>query len=142
MLQKVADILIVEDNPADVRLLREALSHCNAPYRLRVAEDGAGAVELLQRCTSRDCPDLVILDLSLPRIGGYEVLAAIRSNETTATVPVIVLSASQDRAEVERAYDAYANCFIAKPSEVEDLVNVVLAIESFWLGAAELPTRR
>jgi two-component system, chemotaxis family, response regulator Rcp1 len=140
MLQKVADILVVEDNPADVGLLREALRQTSVPYRLRVVADGASAIELLSSCTGPDCPDLVILDLNLPRRSGYEVLDVIRSNSMTAAVPVIVMSSSRDEADVERAYDAHANCFIVKPSELEDLLRVVLAIETFWLSVAELPT--
>jgi two-component system, chemotaxis family, response regulator Rcp1 len=142
MLPRMAEILVVEDNPADVTLLREAMRNCQVPHRLRVVADGTSAIELLDSCSRRSwCPDLVLLDLNLPGRSGYDVLKAIRSNEVTASVPVIVLSSSQDQADVDRAYDAYANCYIVKPSEIDSLFDVANAIESFWLSVAELPTR-
>jgi two-component system, chemotaxis family, response regulator Rcp1 len=140
MLCRMAEILVVEDNPADVALLREALRHSQVPHRVRVVSDGASAIEWFNSCTSARCPDLVLLDLNLPRRNGYDVLTAIRSNKATASVPVIVLSSSQDRSDVNRAYDAYANCYIVKPAQIEDLFDIANAIESFWLSTAQLPT--
>lgn len=140
MLRKIAEILVVEDNPADASMLREALRQSPIPYRLRVVQDGAAALDLLSSCESGTCPDLVILDLNLPRRNGFEVLQAIRQNEVTASIPVIVMSSSLDHRDVERAYDSHANCFIVKPAELEELLGVVLAIENFWLSVAELPT--
>ena len=134
------EILLIEDNPADVRLIREALASCRVPYRLQTAEDGQTGLDLVFSCNGQPrCPDLIILDLNLPKVTGHEVLKIIKADKRTKTVPVIVMSSSASPSDVQRAYEFHANSYVRKPGDLDDLLRVVLAIESFWLDTAELP---
>jgi CheY-like chemotaxis protein len=131
---------LVEDNPADVRLIQEALKATDLNCVLEVASDGD---EALTRLFSEDSnlilPDLIILDLNLPRRGGHEVLSLIKDDPTTRTVPVIVLSSSGLAEDVQRAYGAHANCYIRKPQNIDDLFHVCSLLEAFWFEVARLP---
>ena len=137
------EILLVEDNPADVRLTVEVLKDGRILNNLEVVSDGVEALERLG-CTGKYggklCPDLVLLDLNLPRMDGREVLARMRQDEALARIPVIVLTTSSSEVDVLEAYDLHANCYITKPVELEDFVGVVRSIEEFWLTVVRLPT--
>ena len=141
---KPIEILLVEDNPADVRLTVEVLKDGRIANNLEVANDGVEALERL-RCTGehagRPCPDLVLLDLNLPRMDGREVLAAMRADPALTRVPVIVLTTSSSEADVLKMYDLHANCYITKPVKLEDFVEVVRSIEDFWLTVVRLPPK-
>ncbi len=138
-------ILLVEDNPGDVRLAREALEDGRIPKNIHVAEDGVAAIEYLRGLDdARDqaWPDIVLLDLNLPRKNGHEVLAEIRSDERFRQTPVIVFTSSAAEQDVHQAYNLHANCYVTKPGGFIELMETIKKIESFWLGTATLPTRR
>ena len=133
-------ILLVEDNPGDVRLFKEALGESQTAYSLQTVDDGEKALNLIfGHYGEPTCPDLVILDLNLPKISGHEVLRTIKQNERTRSLPVIVLSSSVARDDIQEAYDLSANCYLQKPNNLDDLFRVISAIESFWLNTAQLP---
>ncbi len=138
-------ILLVEDNPGDVRLAREALEDGRIPKNIHVAEDGVAAIEYLRGlddARDRAWPDIVLLDLNLPRKNGHEVLAEIRSDERFRQTPVIVFTSSAAEQDVHQAYNLHANCYVTKPGGFIELMETIKKIESFWLGTATLPTRR
>jgi two-component system response regulator len=138
------EVLIVEDNPGDVELAKEALRDTSFPVNLHVARDGEEAMRFLRREEDRsDVPyaDLVLLDLNMPKKNGHEVLEEMKKDADLRLVPVIVFTSSSAREDIERAYDRYANCYITKPGDLDELVKVVRAIESFWLNVVRLPRR-
>lgn len=130
-------ILLVEDSLADIELTLEALSGAKVANEVVVMRDGAAALEYLRTTTSR--PDLVILDLNLPRLTGHEVLAGMRAHEATRRIPVAVLTTSSAESDVAQTYDLGANCFLTKPVDVDQFVGVVRSIDDFWLGLVRLP---
>jgi chemotaxis family two-component system response regulator Rcp1 len=131
-------ILLVEDSLADIELTLEALASAKVANEVVVARDGATAMEML-RDDPGGLPDIVILDLNLPRMSGHEVLAAMRADEKLRRIPVAVLTTSAAEADVVRTYDLGANCFLTKPVNVEQFVHVVQSIDDFWLGLVRLP---
>lgn len=138
-----AEILVVDDNPGDVRLVREALQYegC-APIKLHVCRDGVEAEDFLYRRGDHGTaprPDLIVLDLNMPRKSGRAVLADIKADETLRTIPVIVLSTSDAEKDVLESYRLHANCYIKKPVELDRFIDAVRGIEAFWLGTARLP---
>jgi CheY-like chemotaxis protein len=136
------EILLVEDNLGDTRLTREALKDCKLLNTLHHVEDGVEAMAFLRRegaYAAAPRPDLILLDLNLPRMDGREVLAAIKQDEALKGIPVIVLTTSEDEQDVLRAYDLHANCFITKPIALERFLEVVRSIEAFWLTIVRLP---
>jgi CheY-like chemotaxis protein len=143
MVGEPVDILLVEDNPGDARLMQEALAEGKIRNRLHVVTDGVEALAYLRRQASfahADRPDLILLDLNMPRQDGRQVLAEIKKDEDLRRIPVVILSSSQAEADVARAYDLHANCYITKPLDVEQLISVVKSIEDFWLTIVRLPT--
>lgn len=141
---RAVDVLMVEDNPGDVRLTREALRRNGHDLQLHHAEDGVAAMQFLRRAApyeSAPRPDLILLDLNLPVMSGREVLAAIKSDASLRSIPVIVLSTSQSDDDVGRAYDLQANCFISKPADLHEFNQVIRNIERFWLQTACLVGR-
>lgn len=135
-------ILLVEDNPGDVRLTMEALKEGKVMNKLTVAKDGIEALACLRRqgkFADAVRPDLILLDLNLPKRDGREVLADIKADENLKRIPVVVLTTSQDERDVLKSYDLYANCYITKPVDLEQFVTVVKSIEDFWLGIVVLP---
>jgi chemotaxis family two-component system response regulator Rcp1 len=141
---KLADILLVEDNPGDVRLAREALKDSKLLNKLYEVEDGVKAMAFLrQEGSYADVPrpDLVLLDLNLPRKNGREVLAEIKADEILRGIPVVILTISRADEDVLKSYDLHANCFISKPFDMEQFVKVVKSIEDFWFSIVRLPNK-
>ncbi len=142
---KEIEILLVEDNPGDVRLTEEALREGKVKNRLHVARDGVEAIEFLRRQgkhANATRPDLVLLDLNLPRKDGREVLAEIKNDPELKTLPVVVLTTSSAEADILRTYSLHANCYIQKPVDLDQFVQVVKSIDDFWLTVVRLPKDR
>ncbi len=140
--EKRARILLVEDNLADVELIREALSEIASPARLSVVRDGAEAVAFLRRegsYTHAPRPDLILLDLNLPKKNGIEVLKVIRGDETLRGIPAIILTTSEAESDIIRSYATGATCYITKPPDLDGFFAMVDAIHHFWLDVVELP---
>jgi CheY-like chemotaxis protein len=138
------EILLVEDNPSDVELVREALTVWSTPTHLSTVDDGEKAVRFLHHegfYEKAAVPDLILLDLNLPRKNGTEVLRDIKADERLSTIPVIVLTTSDREQDVKNAYRLHANCYLTKPLEMEEFIQKVQAIEEFWLGHVRLPKR-
>ncbi|HRI51474.1 MAG TPA: response regulator [Pseudomonadota bacterium] len=135
-------ILLVEDNAGDVRLTREALKEGKVGNSLTVAPDGIEALAILRqegRYAGEARPDLILLDLNLPKKDGREVLAEIKDNPTLKRIPVVVLTTSKAEEDILRTYDLHANCYITKPVDFEKFVAVVRSIDDFWLSVVRLP---
>lgn len=144
-------VLLVEDNPGDVGLIRRALANGMLRTQLHVTHDGPEALEYLARCRSPNAesnksgdsaprrPDLILLDLSLPKMDGWEVLTHIKNDTNLLSVPVVILSSSQAEQDVVRSYEHHANCFITKPLDLEQYMAVIRSIQQFWLANAGLP---
>lgn len=138
------EILLVEDNVGDVQLTREAMSEGHLRGRLHVAEDGVEALRFLRRespYADAPRPDLVLLDLNLPRKPGHEVLAELKADPELCAIPVVVLTTSQSPEDVLRVYRMHANAFITKPVDLESFLRVMKSIEEFWFNVARLPSR-
>src|SRR4029078_6817456 len=139
---KPIDILLVEDNPGDARLTREALRHSKVRNTLHHVRDGDEAMAFLHRHAPFDhapAPDLVLLDLNLPRRDGREVLDDIKRDPRLQHIPVVILTSSQAEEDILRSYRLHANCFITKPVDLEQLTKVVHGIEQFWFTLVKLP---
>jgi CheY-like chemotaxis protein len=139
---KQIEILLVEDSPADVLIAREALSEARLLNKIHVAEDGVHALEFLRRqgkFTSAPRPDLILLDLNLPRKNGREVLAEIKSDPALQAIPVVVLTTSRAEEDVLKSYKLNANCYVVKPVEFDHFVAAVQSIRHFWFGVVTLP---
>jgi len=142
LVMKPIEILLVEDNPGDSRLAKEALKESKLANNLYIAEDGVEAMDFLFKTgkyTSVPTPDLVILDLNLPKKDGREVLAEMKSNETLKRIPVVVLTISEAEEDILKSYNLHANCFISKPIDLNQFMKVVKSIEDFWLTIVKLP---
>src|SRR5437764_5186692 len=136
------EILLVEDNIADARLTIEAFKSSTLPHCLSHTQDGIEALEYLRRegrYSQAQRPDLILLDLNLPRKDGREVLYDIKTDHALRRIPVVVLTTSQAQEDIQRAYSLYANCYICKPMELDDFTRIVKSIEDFWLTTAKLP---
>ncbi len=135
-------ILLVEDNLGDVRLTIEALKEAKVLNKLTVVKDGIEALSLLRRqrpYARATRPDLILLDLNLPRKDGREVLSEIKDDDELKQIPVVILTTSQDEQDVLKSYNLHANCYITKPVDLEQFITVVKSIEDFWLGIVVLP---
>ena len=136
------EILLVEDSPSDVRLLREALNEADGDHRLHVAKDGVAAMAYLRRgpgATALGRPSLILLDLNLPRKSGREVLAEVKDDPDLRAIPVVVLTSSQAEEDVKAAYDLHANCYVIKPADLDTYFDAIRMIDHFWLHTAQLP---
>ncbi len=136
------EILLVEDSPSDADLTFEALSEAKGSNRLTVVEDGVQALEFLRRrneFADAHRPDLILLDLNLPRRDGREVLEELKSDAALRSIPVVVLTTSKAEQDVSRAYELQANCYITKPVEFSKFLEIVRSIEHFWLQVVTLP---
>jgi two-component system, chemotaxis family, response regulator Rcp1 len=138
------EILLVEDNPCDAALTREALEAAGTAHRLHVVDDGTDAVDFLyRRGKFRDAPqpDIVLLDLNLPNKDGRAVLLEIKTDASLAQIPIVVLTTSQEDEDILRAYQLHANCYITKPIDFHQFLRIVACIEEFWLGVVKLPRK-
>lgn len=136
------EILLVEDNPGDVRLTQEALKEHKIVNSLQVAKDGVEAINFLRRegeHVDAVRPDLILLDLNLPKMDGREVLTEIKKDDDLRRIPVVVLTTSRAEEDIIRTYDCHANCYITKPVDFDQFINVVKSIEDFWLSVVKLP---
>jgi CheY-like chemotaxis protein len=139
------EILLVEDNPGDVRLTEEALKEGKVYNNLHWAKDGVEALEFLRRqgrFGAAPRPDIVLLDLNLPKKDGREVLAEIKQDEDLKRIPVVILTTSKAEEDVLRSYDLHANCYVTKPVDLEKFIVVVKSIDMFWLTVVTLPNGR
>jgi len=140
--ERPVEILLVEDSPSDTDLTIEALREAKIRNHLSIAEDGVQALEFLRRqgkYADAPRPDLIMLDLNLPRKDGREVLAEIKADEKLRTIPVVVMTTSRAEQDVLQAYQHHANCYITKPVDFDKFLNVVRSIETFWLMVVTLP---
>ncbi|MCL4500683.1 MAG: response regulator [Deltaproteobacteria bacterium] len=138
------EILMVEDNPGDVRLTVEALKEGKVRNILHTVEDGEEALKFLRRNESyakAPRPDLILLDLNLPKMNGREVLAEIKTDPDLRRIPVVILTVSKAEQDILKTYDLHANCYINKPVDLEQFLTVVQSIENFWLTVVKLPPR-
>ena len=136
-----AHILLVEDNPGDVRLTREALKDGPVPCQLHVARNGVEALAFLRRedgFADAPQPDLILLDLNLPRKGGLQVLAEIKADERLRRIAVVVLSTSEFEEDVARSYDLGANCYVVKPASLDPFIHAIHAMQAYWLQVVRL----
>ncbi len=141
-LGRPAEVLLVEDNPGDVRLTEEALREGKVRNRLSVVADGVQALEFLRRergYAQAPRPDLILLDLNLPKKDGREVLAEVKQDERLRKIPVVVLTTSKAEEDVLKSYRLHANCYITKPVDFGQFIRVVRSIEDFWLCIVKLP---
>jgi two-component system, chemotaxis family, response regulator Rcp1 len=136
------EILLVEDSPGDVRLTQEAFREANGTVRLHVACDGVEALAFLRKTGTHSAaprPDLILLDLNLPRMDGREVLTLIKEDEELRTIPIIILTTSEAEIDIVKSYQLKANCYLSKPVELEAFYGLVKKINEFWLTTAKLP---
>jgi CheY-like chemotaxis protein len=138
------EILLIEDNPGDVRLTKEALRDSKVINNLSVVSDGVQALEFLRRegrYADAVRPDVILLDLNLPRKDGREVLEEIKADPDLKRIPVVVITSSSSEEDVLRSYNLHANCYISKPVDLEQFIAVVRSIEDFWMGIVKLPPK-
>ena len=136
------EVLLVEDSPGDVRLTREAFKDAKVHINLHVASDGAAAMAFLGRegeHSNAPRPDLILLDLNLPKKDGREVLAELKESLTLKSIPVVILTTSASETDIQGSYQRHANCFITKPVDLEGFLKVVRSIDNFWLSVVKLP---
>lgn len=139
-----AHILLVEDNDGDILLTTEALNEGKITSTLSVVKDGWEAIQFLEKkekYSSALSPDIILLDINLPKMNGHEVVKYIKSSDTLKHIPVIVLTTSASPNDVLQSYQNLANCFITKPVDVEDFLKVISSIENFWISIVQLPNR-
>ncbi len=144
MSRNVIDILLVEDSPTDVELTIEALYDAKVSNNLHVVEDGVEALDFLRRkgpYSKAPRPDLILLDLNLPRKGGREVLTELKADPKLSMIPVVILTTSQADEDIIESYRLHANCYISKPVDFEQFVKVVRSIEDFWFTVVKLPAK-
>jgi two-component system, chemotaxis family, response regulator Rcp1 len=145
IVMKPIELLLVEDSEPDVRLTIEALKEAKVKNRLWVVEDGVEALDFLHRRgrhAAAPRPDLILLDLNLPRKDGRQVLKEIKDDDTLKRIPVVVLTTSKSEEDVCRAYDLHANCYITKPVDFNRFMEVIKSVEKFWLTIVTLPDER
>jgi CheY-like chemotaxis protein len=137
-------IMLVEDNEGDVLLTKEALEETNLNLTLSVLNDGKEAVDFLEKTgkyVDRQLPDLLLLDINLPKKNGFEVLKFVKGNEHLKHIPVVMLSTSSSQRDIDLTYNNYANCFITKPSEVNEFIGAISALVNFWFSVCKMPNK-
>ena len=137
-----AEILLVEDNPGDLELIQEALQSGKVTNHISMATDGEVAMNFLNRARGFENaprPDLILLDLNLPRKDGFEILKEVRENPELSRIPVVILTSSQTDRDILKSYNLRANCFISKPVDVDEFLSVVRSTSEFWLSIVKLP---
>jgi two-component system, chemotaxis family, response regulator Rcp1 len=139
------EVLLVEDSPGDVRLTQEAFYDANKAVHLQVAFDGVEAMAILKRegaYAAAPRPDLILLDLNLPKMDGREVLTQIKADDSLKTIPTIILTTSEAEADIVQSYELQANCYLAKPVQFDEFATLVRSINDFWLTKVKLPLQR
>lgn len=139
---KMAEILLIEDNPGDVRLTKEALKVGKIINHLTTISDGEDAIKYLQGKSGADknsLPDLILLDLNLPKVSGREILDKIKSDEHLKHIPVIILTTSKSEEDILKSYQSHANCYITKPVDYDQFIEVVRKMEDFWFTIVKIP---
>ncbi len=140
--EKVVSILLVEDNPADIRLTREAFKECHIKNQIYEVHNGQEALSFLRNETPYEDmpkPSLILLDLNLPKMHGHEVLKVIKSDKKLRRIPVVILTTSQSEDDILESYNAHANCYIPKPVGFEQFLETIQSIEEFWVNTGILP---
>ncbi len=143
-LARPLELLLIEDNEADIRLLQEVLKESSVPTRLAVVQDGLEALAFLRREAPHEqahAPDLILLDLNLPGKPGLEVLEEVSAEPHLRRIPCVILTNSRAPGDIVRSYELCANCYVVKPTDLEDFQKIIHLLEEFWLTAAELPSR-
>jgi len=141
---RLVEILLVEDNPGDIRLTQEGLKETKMLNNLHVAMDGVEALDFLLKRgkhTNATRPDLILLDLNLPKIDGRELLKQIKTDENLKRIPVVILTSSRAEEDIIKTYNLHANCYITKPVDFNQFLHVIRSIDNFWLGIVKLPER-
>ncbi len=137
------NILLVEDNPGDVRLTETAFAEFNSAVKIHVAYDGVEAMEFLRKESKFDSapsPDIILLDVNLPRKNGHEVLEEIKQDEKFRRIPVIMLTTSDSGHDIRKAYELHANCYLTKPVDLEEFLSMIEVFSQYWISVACLPT--
>ena len=137
----MSEILLIEDNPADILLTVEAFKECKQKHHIVAIKDGTEAMEYLGNPANRK-PDLILLDLNLPKKDGRELLAEMKSDQNLRMIPVIILSTSRSEKDILTSYELRANCYICKPLELDNFIEVVMSLEQFWLNTVRLPDHK
>ena len=143
-MKTAPEVLLVDDNPADIDLMSEVLANSKRHFHVSVASDGAKAISFLRRqgeYSEAPAPDLVVLDLNLPRKDGREVLSEVKADPALAKIPVVIFTTSQANSDITRSYELGANCYLRKPGNLPAFVEVVQSLADFWLGFASLPQK-
>lgn len=138
-------ILLVEDNDGDILLTTEALENGKIINKISVVKDGEKAIDFVNKTAEyahTESPDLILLDINLPRKSGQEVLQYIKTNGNLKHIPVIMLTTSSSEKDINQSYNNFANCYITKPVEAEDFINAISKIEDFWISIVKLPTKK
>ena len=139
-----AEILLVEDNPVDVLLTQEAMKHCKIINNLSVVADGVEAMAYLRRegrYSAAVRPDIILLDLNLPKKDGREVLAEVKLDPDLKRIPVVILTTSEADEDILRSYNLHANCYVTKPVDMKQFIKIVMTIEEFWYSVVKLPPK-
>ena len=139
---KMIEILLVEDNLADIRLTKEAIRESKIANNLNIVKDGVDAIDFLKnkgKYSNATRPDLILLDLNLPKINGFEVLNKIKQDSDLKRIPVVILTISDNHEDLLRAYDLYANCYVNKPMDITEFYKIVKSIGNFWFTIVKLP---
>ncbi len=139
------EILLVEDNTGDVRLTQEALKEAKVHNHLTVASDGVEALAILRKqgnYAAAVTPDIILLDLNLPKMSGTEVLAQIKKDEALKQIPVVIVTSSKAEEDVAKSYNLHANCYVTKPIDLDQFIKMVRSIEDFWFTIVRLPARK
>ncbi|GJL58271.1 MAG: two-component system response regulator [Nitrospirales bacterium] len=143
-MQNPVEILLIEDNPADIRLTQEAFREARLRNTLHVVQDGVNAMAFIRQTApyqQSPRPDLILLDLNLPKKDGREILKEIKSDPLTRTIPVVVLTTSDDEADVLRSYELHANAYLVKPIDILRFIKMIHSLENFWLAVVKLPPK-
>lgn len=139
---KIVEILLVEDNPADIRLTQEAIKESKISNNLHIVRDGMEAISFLRKegkFSNAVRPDLILLDLNLPKINGFEVLNEIKNDSDLKRIPVVILTISEAEVDLVKAYNNYANCYVNKPLDIKEFYKIVKSIGNFWFTVVKLP---
>lgn len=144
MDDKYIHILLVEDNEGDILLIKEAFEEAGMHHQLSVVNDGEQALDYLHKqppFEATEMPDIIVLDINLPKMNGHEVLHYIKNQAAFKAIPVIILTTSSSSKDIDKAYQNYVNSYITKPVDIQDFVNIVNGIEDYWLNISKLPTK-